>query len=40
MHNIFYHATNLEFEKFDVDAQGTKGASNGYLGVWTTYKVE
>lgn len=40
MSNIFYHATNIEFEKFNVDYQATKGASNGYLGVWTTYQVE
>ncbi len=34
MRNIFYHATNTEFSKFDPSYGATKGASNGHLGVW------
>jgi hypothetical protein len=34
MSRTFYHATDCVFEKFDPARQGTKGASNGHLGVW------
>ena len=30
----FYHATDTVFDKFDPALQATKGASNGFLGVW------
>ena len=30
----FYHATDDVFDRFDPAFQGTKGASNGHLGVW------
>ncbi|WP_315920835.1 hypothetical protein [Mesorhizobium sp. SP-1A] len=40
MNGIFYHATNIEFDKFDPEMAATKGATNGYLGVWTSVDQE
>jgi len=40
MDGIFYHATNIEFDKFDPEMAATKGAANGYLGVWTSLDQE
>lgn len=34
MTQLFYHATDKEFDRFDPDMQGAKGATNGHLGVW------
>lgn len=30
----FYHATDVAFDHFDPNRLGSKGATNGYLGVW------
>lgn len=30
----FYHATDTVFDRFDPALQGSKGATNGHLGVW------
>lgn len=40
MDGIFYHATNIEFDIFDPELAATKGATNGYLGVWTSVDQE
>lgn len=40
MDGIFYHATNIEFDKFDPEMAATKGATNGHLGVWTSVEQE
>lgn len=40
MNRIFYHATNVEFDRFDPELMATKGATNGYLGVWTSVDQE
>lgn len=34
MTTLYYHATDTVFDHFDPALQGTKGATNGYLGVW------
>ncbi len=30
----FYHATDVAFDRFDPEHLGSKGATNGHLGVW------
>jgi len=40
MRGIFYHATDVEFDKFEPARMASKGASNGHLGVWTTFEKE
>lgn len=34
MTQLFYHATDTVFDRFDPALKGSKGASNGHLGVW------
>lgn len=34
MTRLFYHATDAVFDRFDPALQGSKGATNGHLGVW------
>ncbi len=34
MTQLFYHATDVAFDRFDPDRLGSKGATNGHLGVW------
>ncbi|NTF23525.1 hypothetical protein G6L37_34710 [Agrobacterium rubi] len=34
MARLFYHATDAVFDRFDPALKGSKGASNGHLGVW------
>jgi hypothetical protein len=34
MTKLYYHATDKVFDRFDPAFQGSKGATNGYLGVW------
>jgi hypothetical protein len=34
MTKLYYHCTDKVFDRFDPAMQGTKAATNGYLGVW------
>jgi hypothetical protein len=34
MKNLYFHATNKIFDRFEQAPQGKNGASNGCLGVW------
>jgi hypothetical protein len=34
MTQYFYHATDVAFDRFDPSRLGSKGATNGHLGVW------
>lgn len=38
MTKFYYHATDRAFDRFDPDFQGSKGATNGYLGAWVGHE--